>query len=275
MGIEILKNEFEITKVKAELFLTQDHTIPTNEPVMILTNYQDIKSNLVSLKFDNPDPLQTLGRNLLPNAKIERTSASEFVQIRDMAPIVDKYGIRQYTISYEIKTPVEGNFLIYNQNGSSQRYSFSAHVYALNYYQRYSTTVTPTLSSPAVVNSILAFYGTYGTGRIPTVKNVKIELGNKSTVWTSAFEDIDVEKILVDKNGTYQFTATDNLGNVSTKSITISNIDTILPVATSSTSETELTNNDVVITINGVDPESGIKEIKLPNGNIITSNSTT
>ena len=38
---------------------------------------------------------------------------------------------------------------------------------------------------------MLAFYGTYNTGNIPWVKNVKIEKGNKATDWTPAPEDVD------------------------------------------------------------------------------------
>lgn len=130
------------------------------------------------------------GLNLLNgDTSIERTSANEFVQYADLAPIFDGYGIRQYTISFDIKSAnisVQNTIQVYMQNGSGARYSFSASVPITTSYSRQSVTITPALSNTGLTQSILAFYGTYGTGNIASVKNVKVEIGGTATSWTLA-----------------------------------------------------------------------------------------
>jgi len=130
------------------------------------------------------------GLNLLTgDTSIERTSSNEFVQYADLAPIFDGYGIRQYTISFDIKsanTSVQNTIDVYMQNGSGARYNFSVGVPVTTLYSRQSITITPTLVNAGLAQSILAFYGTYGTGNIASVKNVKVEIGSTATNWTLA-----------------------------------------------------------------------------------------
>jgi prepilin-type N-terminal cleavage/methylation domain-containing protein len=130
------------------------------------------------------------GQNLLTgDTSVTRTSADEFVQYYDLAPIFDGYGIRQYTISFDIKSAnitTKNTTQVYMQNGSGQRYSFVVFVPVTTSYVRQSITVTPALTSPGVAQSILAFYGTYGTGNISSVKNVKVEIGATATPWSKA-----------------------------------------------------------------------------------------
>lgn len=132
----------------------------------------------------------TGGRNLLAgDTSIEKTSTNEFAQYYDLAPIFDNYGIRQYTISFDIKSAdisVRNTMNVYMQNGSGSRYTFMKTVPITTEYARQSVTVTPSLTSPGVVKSMLAFYGTYGTGNKPFVKNVKVELGTVATPWAQA-----------------------------------------------------------------------------------------
>lgn len=130
------------------------------------------------------------GLNLLNgDTSIEKTSANEFVQYADLAPIFDGYGIRQYAISFDIKSAnisVQNTVQVYMQNGSGARYSFSKSVPTTTSYSRQSVTITPALANAGLVQSILAFYGTYGTGNIASVKNVKVEIGDTATNWTLA-----------------------------------------------------------------------------------------
>lgn len=130
------------------------------------------------------------GLNLLGgDTSAERISGNEFVQYYDLAPIFDGYGIRQYTISFDIKSAdvsVQNTMNVYMQNGSDQRYSFSVGVPVTTLYARQSVTVVPSLTSPGITQSILAFYGTYGTGNKPRVKNVKVEIGSVATPWFQA-----------------------------------------------------------------------------------------
>lgn len=78
----------------------------------------------------------------------------------------------------------------------------------------------------------------------------------------------------ISKNGTYNFEAVDNLGNTSNKSITISNIDTTAPEVNLLLNSSNWTNGSITITVNTSDTQSGIKQIKLPNGNIVNSSSS-
>jgi len=130
------------------------------------------------------------GLNLLEgDTSIERSSSREFLQYADLAPIFDGYGIRQYTISFDIKsadTSVRSTINVYQQNGSGSRYSFSATIPVTISYVRQSVTVIPVFVEPNTILSKLAFYGTYNTGNKPTVKNVKVELGDIATPWTQA-----------------------------------------------------------------------------------------
>lgn len=130
------------------------------------------------------------GQNLLSgDTSIERTRASEFLMYADLAPIFDTYGLRQYTISFDIKsanTSVNSNMQVYQQNGSGARYDFYSAVPVATSYARQSITVTPTLSNSGLSQSMLAFYGIYGSGNFPFVKNVKVELGGVATAWTQA-----------------------------------------------------------------------------------------
>ncbi|MGB3945449.1 MAG: hypothetical protein WBK76_01280, partial [Candidatus Saccharimonadales bacterium] len=114
------------------------------------------------------------------SSNAEMTSANEFVQYMDMAPIIDKYGIRPYKISFEIKsasTASASSVNVYMQNGSGARYNFSVSVPVTTNFQHKTITVTPSGPNTALAQSILAFYGTYSTGNRPIVRNVEITAG--------------------------------------------------------------------------------------------------
>lgn len=135
------------------------------------------------------------GRNLLADSEREvnndGATNGEFVSYGDLAPIFDMYGLEEYTISFDLKAAKAGSVAVYCQNGSDSRYDIGRHtVKATTEYQRFSITVTPKLKDEAVAKSMLAFYGTYGTGVFPYVKFVKVEKGNKATDWTPAVEDV-------------------------------------------------------------------------------------
>jgi len=124
------------------------------------------------------------GLNLLSgDTSVVRTSANE------LAPIFDGYGLRQYTISFDIKSAnisTQNTMQVYLQNGSGARHSFVGSVPVTTIFSRQSVTVTPSIQNLGLIQSILAFYGTYGTGNIATVKNVKVEIGSVATPWSQA-----------------------------------------------------------------------------------------
>lgn len=131
--------------------------------------------------------------NLLTgDTSVSKTSSNEFVQYYDLAPIFDKYGYgsnNKYTISFDIKSANISNkntVNVYMQNGSGARYSFNATVPVTTAFVRKSVTIVPSLANNSMVLSMLAFYGTYGTGNIVTVKNVKVEFGSIATDWSQS-----------------------------------------------------------------------------------------
>lgn len=131
------------------------------------------------------------GINLLAgDTSTEKGSLDEFLRYADIAQIFDGYGIRQYTISFDIKsanTSVQNTFRVYMQNGSGARYSFAVvYVPVTTIYSRQSVTITPSISDVNLTQSYLAYYGVYGSGNKPTVKNVKVEIGSTATAWTMA-----------------------------------------------------------------------------------------
>lgn len=144
--------------------------------------------------------LEIGGRNYFKNSEKEITGSREFVNSVnwDMAPAIDKYGLVSYTISFDLKTAVAGNINVYAQNGSDTRYNITTHVIsATTEYKRYSITFVPTVNNLNVTQALLAFYGqAYGNGRIPSVKNVKMEVGTKATDFTLAPEEMaTLEKV--------------------------------------------------------------------------------
>ncbi len=127
--------------------------------------------------------------NLLSISRFEKTAFREFVNDSrwDLAPIFEKYGIGiEYTISFDLKSAVSGSIQVYSQNGFGTKYNIgTTTVQATTEYKRYSVTVTPQLQTgTTMTQALLAFYGVYDSGRIPTIKNVKVELGKNATADT-------------------------------------------------------------------------------------------
>lgn len=172
------------------------------------------------------------GRNLLTNSDIEvtkeaGTTQAEFIQYADLAPIFDKYGLIQYTLSFDIKSADITNsdsVNVYCQNGSTTKHSigYSA-ITVTTEYVRHSITFIPSIQDETATQSLLAFYGTYNTGNIPSVKNVKLEKGNKATDWTPAPEDMTSKDEFVDTlDGYYTKEATEAAISVKSDEITSS-----------------------------------------------------
>jgi len=79
----------------------------------------------------------------------------------------------------------------------------------------------------------------------------------------------------VGANGTYTFYVQDNIGNQLVKSITIANIDRIIPSMTHTLNPNTWTNDRVNITLTGSDTQSGVKRIQQPDGQWIDGNTLT
>lgn len=152
------------------------------------------------------DNLDVATRNYLFDTHIERTGRSEFLNDPswDLAPLIDEYGLnREYTISFDLKSAVAGQIRVYSQNGSTFRYNIGTHIFnATTEYQRYSLTFKPEKSAAfeTETRSLLAFFGTYGTGRIPTVRNVFFGLGNITGDWMPNLDELAKQESLEEMN---------------------------------------------------------------------------
>lgn len=147
--------------------------------------------------FTDTYPNPNLFEITRPEVRNPATTKAEFLnnQNWDMAPIFETYGINvPYTLSFDLKSAVAGGINVYSQNGSGTKYNIgSKTVQATTEFQRFSMVIIPQLQSNAnpQTQALLAFYGTYDSGRIPTVRNLKLEFGAKQTIDTpSASEDL-------------------------------------------------------------------------------------
>ncbi|HFI0165176.1 TPA: phage tail spike protein [Streptococcus suis] len=118
-------------------------------------------------------------------------SHAEFLRTPyDLAPVFDKYGLIEYTLSFDLRASQTGQVAVYQQNGSGSKYSgLWKNLTVTTEWQRFHVTFTPTEGTMSLANSYLAFYGTYGTGVKPIIRRAKIERGAIATDWSPALED--------------------------------------------------------------------------------------
>lgn len=171
----------------AKEYALQQAGIAQGNAVQQAANDASNKANDAKLHADTLiKSLSVGGRNLLLNSDIERTSSSEYIGVDVYHLFTSLYG-EEVTISFELKTAIDGYITVYFLG----RYSaFYQSVSSTTSYQRFSVTGVVMDSDVNQHFCDLSFYGGYGSGIIPTVKNIKIEKGNKATDWTPAPEDV-------------------------------------------------------------------------------------
>lgn len=122
----------------------------------------------------------------------EITSSNEYIQLSGgLKSIYEKYGLVKYTVSFDAKSAIAGDFALYGTDGYRE-YAFNSTSISLTTdWQHFKYTYTPYLTgSEQGYEASVALYGTYGTGKIVSVRKVKIELGDKETPWCPSFTDI-------------------------------------------------------------------------------------
>lgn len=166
---------------------TRDIAISAND-VGAYTKAESDKKLKEEIATSN-DNLKVATRNYLLDSQVERMSGNEFLNHTswDLAPLIDEYGMdREYTVSFDLKAAIPGTIQVYSQNGSAAKYDIGRHLLNVTTeYQRFSITFKPKKagSFDTETRSLLAFFGTYDTGRIPTVRNVSYGLGNVGGDW--------------------------------------------------------------------------------------------
>lgn len=139
------------------------------------------------------------GVNVLANSEGERTSTAAtnkeyllYERSAELKAFYDENLEKPVTISFEMSVPVVGAVQVYSSNSSAHTYSAMVTATEANKFVKYQVTATPQKhpSTPTATQSTLEFYGTYGTGRIPTVRKVQVEAGNKATSWSPSPRDV-------------------------------------------------------------------------------------
>lgn len=177
-----------------------------------------------------------------------------------------------------IKMP-DGSFV----NSSSTNYTISTNgIYTFTTYDNVNKSTTKTIT----INNIDK---TAPTGNItPNTTNWT----NQGITLTATSEDTqsgvksitkpdgtiingNTTNYIANTNGNYYFIITDNVGNIFTKSYTVTNIDKTLPKLNLKLDSDLITNKTVTINATALDEESRIKSITKPDGTVINGTSTT
>jgi hypothetical protein len=146
-----------------------------NERLPLITN-----GLIASYPFDGNDRMCC--QNLLKNSSVEVTSSNEYTSV-NITSVAQQYLGKTITISVDIKANKAGTISFYALGGYKVGFSVSKPIGTG--YTRISATGTFSYvaNDPNGDVCALSFYGTYGSGLITTVKNVKIELGSMATNW--------------------------------------------------------------------------------------------
>ncbi|UDM72735.1 hypothetical protein [Vagococcus fluvialis] len=193
---------------------------PAPEDMATNDDFKDTSIKISKLEQDSTGFKQTVAEvtskvdgmeigsvNLISDSDKEWTGYSrEFFTTFDLAPIFEKYGLdKTYSLSLDLKsknTSKTNVIQVYMQNGSGTKYNFvNKTVSVTESYKRYKfESLKPLISKKDETRAILAFYGTYDTGNMPVVKNIKLEIGTKSTDWTPAIDDMATQNSLSESN---------------------------------------------------------------------------
>ncbi|MDC5151057.1 DUF1983 domain-containing protein [Acinetobacter baumannii] len=136
------------------------------------------------------------GVNAVANSEAPRTSTAAtsreylmYERSKELKAFYDENLDKPVTISFEVSVPVAGTVQVYSSNGSAHFFTTSVTVTKASEFQKFEVTVFPKLHTGSTTESTIEFYGTYGTGRIPTIKKLQIEAGNKATAWSPSPRD--------------------------------------------------------------------------------------
>ncbi|EXD76771.1 hypothetical protein J488_0223 [Acinetobacter baumannii 929679-2095] len=110
-----------------------------------------------------------------------------------------------------MSVPVAGPVQVYSSNGSAHQFVTSVNAIIVNQFAKYSVTVSPKAHTASTTVSTIEFYGTYGTGRIPTIRKLQIEAGTKATAWSPSPRDT---KAAIDANASAIQTTQTKVDNI-------------------------------------------------------------
>ncbi|EPK5972929.1 TipJ family phage tail tip protein, partial [Acinetobacter baumannii] len=158
------------------------------------------------------------GVNAVANSKAPRTSTAAtnreyllYERSAELKAFYDENLEKPITISFEMSVPVAGPVQVYSSNGSAHQFVTSVNAIIVNQFAKYSVTVSPKAHTASTTVSTIEFYGTYGTGRIPTIRKLQIEAGTKATAWSPSPRDT---KAAIDANASAIQTTQTKVDNI-------------------------------------------------------------
>ncbi|HGW5776428.1 phage tail protein [Acinetobacter baumannii] len=158
------------------------------------------------------------GVNAVANSEAPRTSTAAtnkeyllYERSAELKTFYDENLEKPITISFEMSVPVAGPVQVYSSNGSAHQFVTSVNAVIVNQFAKYSVTVSPKSHTASTTVSTIEFYGTYGTGRIPTIRKLQIEAGTKATAWSPSPRDT---KAAIDANASAIQTTQTKVDNI-------------------------------------------------------------
>lgn len=132
----------------------------------------------------------TVSSNLLDGTAGEKAGANEFLSYMDIAPVLDAHGTGVYTLSFDVKAAKAGKLTVYFSG--SRKYSFLLdQVDVTTDWQRLVLPLDIFLENAGNKMAMLSFFGTYGTGVIPTVRRVRLSKGDyESLEWRPSDKEL-------------------------------------------------------------------------------------
>lgn len=178
---------------------TVENGLSTKADASALNNYytKTEADSATSGAIDKFNSQLTIGGvNVVANSEAPRTSTAAtnkeyllYERSAELKTFYDENLEKPITISFEMSVPVAGSVQVYSSNGSAHQFVTSVNAVIVNQFAKYSVTVSPKSHTASTTVSTIEFYGTYGTGRIPTIRKLQIEAGTKATAWSPSPRD--------------------------------------------------------------------------------------
>lgn len=132
----------------------------------------------------------TVSANLLDGTAGEKAGANEFLSYMDIASVLDAHGTGVYTLSFDVKAAKAGKLTVYFSG--TRKYQFLLdQVDVTTDWQRLVLPIDIFLENAGNKMATLSFFGTYGTGVIPTVRRVRLSKGDyESLEWRPSDKEL-------------------------------------------------------------------------------------
>ncbi|WP_407477614.1 TipJ family phage tail tip protein [Acinetobacter baumannii] len=216
----VTSNANAVTSLQGRV-TTVENGLSTKADASALNNYytKTEADSAASGAIDKFNSQLTIGGvNVVANSEAPRTSTAAtnkeyllYERSAELKAFYDENLEKPITISFEMSVPVAGPVQVYSSNGSAHQFVTSVNAIIVNQFAKYSVTVSPKSHTASTTVSTIEFYGTYGTGRIPTIRKLQIEAGTKATAWSPSPRDT---KAAIDANASAIQTTQTKVDNI-------------------------------------------------------------